>query len=75
MVLQATLCFYCMTIVFCIALMAFVFMNCQFGMGLTLFLFILVIILYYLVALISSSILSVENDFCANLEEIVIQEV
>ena len=50
-------------------------MNCQFGIGFTLFLFLLLLIFYYLIALISSTILSVENDFCANLEEIVLREV
>eukprot|EP00210_Caulerpa_lentillifera_P004812 g4594.t1 len=69
-----TLCFYCVTIVFCLALITFVMINCQFGIGLTLMFFILLLNFYFLIGIFSSTILVVENDFCANLEEIVLNE-
>lgn len=70
-----TLCFYCVTIVFCLALITFVMVNCQFGIGLSLFFFILLLNFYFLIGIFSSTILAVENDFCANLEEIALNEV
>jgi len=58
-----------------IGLTVFIMMNCQFGVVLFLWLFLHLLVFYFLIALLSSTLLVAENDLCANMEEIILQEV
>ncbi|GMH36570.1 hypothetical protein BSKO_04438 [Bryopsis sp. KO-2023] len=74
-VYQSTLVLYVLSMFFSVGLVVFVVMHFQFGVGLTIFLLLIVLFFYFLIATVLGTVLIMANDGCHNLERMALEQV